>query len=573
MQLKKKQNGLAVDLFFCAAFLAAAALLVWKCRYGFGKEDESFYLTIPYRFLQGDGLFVHEWHMSQMASVFLLPFVALFMRVTGGTEGIILAARYCFTAVWMLGAVLLYLRMRKTTKVGGGVAALCLSLYAPFGLMALSYNTIGILSLTLSLVLLCTHTQGKKADLIGSGACFAAAVLCCPYLLGIYAVYTVGWFVYILRRREGKKENLRVWLLFTLGAAIPAALFAGVVFSRASVSDVLSAIPIILNDAEHGGVDLVQKMTGYITDVLYCSPYSAYVFFALACTFVLSLVVYRQKTLHVCCLSFAVFLVIVLILVIRICKPYINYFMFPLTLFPVFLLPLLPKERTMRRWMLFGYLPGMLYTVCLYVSSNTRFYAISSACSVALVSSVVVLALYVRSVWESEAVRPLRLACLAAAAVLLCVQVGVQTGMRCRSVFLEKSMQEQTELVTEGVEKGVRTRPQQAQIYAQVLEETASIRQDADVRSVLCLSYKTWIYLLDGGKEIGSYSAWLSGGVNAATLERLDAYYDLHPDKKPDAVYYEWNAFPEERAVVTEWIAQRFGFEESEVGVNGSVFR
>jgi hypothetical protein len=39
-----------------------------------------------------------------------------------------------------------------------------------------------------------------------------------------------------------------------------------------------------------------------------------------------------------------------------------------------------------------------------------------------------------------------------------------------------------------------------------------------------------------------SFSAWLSvyaQGMNTSTLERLEAYYELCPDKKPDLIFLD----------------------------------
>jgi len=66
-------------LFYCLLFLLSAILVFWKCRYGFANIDESFYLTIPYRLYQGDALFAHEWHLSQMSLMLIFSKVFSFI--------------------------------------------------------------------------------------------------------------------------------------------------------------------------------------------------------------------------------------------------------------------------------------------------------------------------------------------------------------------------------------------------------------------------------------------------------------------------------------------------------------
>ena len=540
-------------------FLAAVVFLVWKCRYGFGKQDESFYLTVPYRLLQGDGLFVREWHLSQMASVLLLPFVFLFTKINGGTEG-------------MIGALVLYGRMRKVSRTGAAFASLSFLIFAPSGLTALSYNSMGVLDLALSLVLLCTAKRDGKGIFVLSGCLFAFAVLCCPYLLCVYILYTVCILFYAWRSKGGSSRLfVQSWLFFTIGAMIPAVLFTAFVLSRASVSQILTALPHMLDDPEHT-IGLLTKMKEFAGGILLCGKrIGLLVYAAAACTFALAWVFRKRRQTLIWVTLAAIAEIIAMLLLMRRFRQHINFYMFPLNLFPFVMLPLL-RGRGLRKWMLFGYLPGMLYAACVHMTSNQAFYALSSASTAATVSSILVLTVCVRDIWLSAERKEPRAACLAAFALLFCVQLGLQTYMRYGTVFWETGMREQTYTVEQGLEKGVRTREAEARAYMQLIRETEAVRKDPQVRSVLYLSEKTWLYLLDGEKRMAAYSAWLSG-VNESTLDRLDAYYALNPDKRPDAVYYEWSDTPEMREIVTNWLVQTLGFRETAVGESGSVFK
>ena len=59
-------------------------------------SDEAFYISVPVRLMNGDGLFTDEWHLSQLSSVLIYPAVRLFTLITGGTAGIILFIRRIF---------------------------------------------------------------------------------------------------------------------------------------------------------------------------------------------------------------------------------------------------------------------------------------------------------------------------------------------------------------------------------------------------------------------------------------------------------------------------------------------
>lgn len=150
------------ELLFFAVMGAVGIFLIWKCRYGFANRDEAFYLTVPYRLCQGDGLVGQEWHLSQLPGVLLAPFVAGYLKLVGSTEGILLAARYFCTAVWWTAGLYFYFLLRKYSKVGAMAVSLFFVLYIPFGIMAFSYNSMGILALLLSLILFLKGTERQS---------------------------------------------------------------------------------------------------------------------------------------------------------------------------------------------------------------------------------------------------------------------------------------------------------------------------------------------------------------------------------------------------------------------------
>lgn len=74
-------------LLFCILMAAVAVYLLFMCPYRFVVVDEVFFLSIPMRLFQGDALFQHEWHLSQLASLLTLPFASLCLMLQGSTEG------------------------------------------------------------------------------------------------------------------------------------------------------------------------------------------------------------------------------------------------------------------------------------------------------------------------------------------------------------------------------------------------------------------------------------------------------------------------------------------------------
>lgn len=146
----KKTRTRENDAVFFMLLGLTAVFFCWRCRYGFAEADEAFYPTIAYRLTQGDRLLVDEWHMSQLSSVLLYLPVLLLPWLTGGTAGIYLALRYLYVAVQCLVAATVYLRLRRYHSLGAAAGALALAVYAPYGINALSYNSLGILLMAMT---------------------------------------------------------------------------------------------------------------------------------------------------------------------------------------------------------------------------------------------------------------------------------------------------------------------------------------------------------------------------------------------------------------------------------------
>ncbi len=125
----------------CYAILSIAlAFLVIRCFFGFDPTDESFYYTIPLRFLKGDCPIIDEWNASQFYSILLCPIVWLFTVVTGSTQGIILYGRLVYCLISLILSIGIFHSFRK--RIGCYSALCCALLYlfcARGNIMGISY--------------------------------------------------------------------------------------------------------------------------------------------------------------------------------------------------------------------------------------------------------------------------------------------------------------------------------------------------------------------------------------------------------------------------------------------------
>ena len=518
-------------LFFYAIYILICIFLFWKCKFGIANTDESFYLTIPYRLWQGDSLLLHEWHRSQMFGFLLYPILKVYLSVFQSTEAILLNFRYIFTCVWCLSALFFYNQLKMFSKVGAMISSISFLLYAPFGIMALSYNSMGILLLLIAGTLMITAKENhSRFKYILAGSCMAGAVLCCPFLILLYAMFSL----YSLRSTIYKKDldQKRIWLFVSHGIVLVFFAFGAFVLSKASFSELLQVLPYILQDPEHSAIDVITSTKKYLFSIFYCNPISNYyiIFFILLLYFGC----YKRKRL----LGFAGVCGIVLVLqiVFLINKPYINFFMF----FPCllgFYCCLTSKDRAIHQIFKFIWIPGLVYTYCINLSSNQQFYAISSAATLMTIASLLIVVLYTKKVLLKCAKPGKKKIIILSVCLLFLLQISIQFYMRFVSVFWETGIKSQTELIMLGPEKGLLVSNNALLPYDNFYKDIALIRKHKDINQVLYLSTNTWMYLCSD-KKFATYSAWLSG-VNPASLIKLDQYFSMFPSKTPDTIYIE----------------------------------
>ena len=383
---KKQLLRRTYDVFlFLAAMLPVAVMLFAKCKYGIGNRDESFYLTVPYRLCQGDRLFLNEWHLSQMAGWILQFPMALFLKWKGSTEGMVLAFRQIYVAVHLVGSTVLFWLLRRKSRLGAVVAALCYCIYTPFGISALSYNSMGLGLLTLSAATV-TCARGRWSN-VAAGALYALSVLCCPYLAVLLPVYGCG----VLAARHFPKfgEGLpflvpRQFGKYVLGIGIPAVLFLLSVLPRIPLTDWPRIVAGMFRDPEHS-MPLWEKPVEYVRQlvnhrlILFLLP-------LLLCGLLV-----RQREAR----AVTGGLVLALTVLALRQSHYINFLMFPMSQAGMYFY--LVYRSASAKPLFYGlWIPGMVYSLCLHMASNQGYFAISHAFTISTVASVLIILLTVQ---------------------------------------------------------------------------------------------------------------------------------------------------------------------------------
>lgn len=540
------------DLLFAVLGLGTVLFLVARCRYGFAFYDETFYLATARRFWCGDAPVAQEWNLAQFFALFTAPLVGAVESLAGSTQGIVLTFRYLFVAVQTVVSVFLYLRLRALAPVGAAVAALAYLLFTPYSINALSYNSLGILFLVVAGVLLVTAKHHVRAQTVAAGVLFAAAVLCCPFL-------TLGYLILVGLWLYHRKLPTDFFVAFTAGVAGLAVVFLAVVFTRTGPILFLKGLKTMLQSTD-------RSAESFGAGLLFCTAAGPVLFALLA---LLALVCRRdhQRQAHRAgYLLASCILVLGFQLSFALDTPYLNFFMFAINLTAPFAVAT-GGDGTDRRLLRWLWAPGMVYAFAISLASNQKFYAISSASTVAAVASILLL---VRA-WEDLRRQGGRWArpALAAIVLVLVVQLSAEAAMRWYSVFWEEPPQTLTVELTDGPEAGLYTDAEQAAEYNAMLADIAPLRTLDRNQHVLFVSRYSWLYLASPAR-VGGFSTWmqLTDGIREKTKDQLSLYYDRMPEKRPDAVYVE-KAYPD----VVEYLCGLYDYRSTETATGWILWR
>lgn len=549
----RKNADIAV---FCILLVCAAAFLVWKAFYGFGNRDEAFYLTVAKRLLQGDSPITEEWHVSQLSGLLLLPVMGIYLAINPSCEGMILHFRLIYVIFQIICSSVLFLRLRKTCAWGALVGSLIFMIYAPFNIMALSYNSMGIGFFALSTVLFATRPEDKVRGRIAiknlfydilTGILFAAAVLCCPYLAALFFIYAAAVAVIFLLKRipsSGRLIRIEVSLpaLFgiTVGIFAAALAFFVFLFSRATLSHVIDAVPMILGDPEHLSIPFVYTVKfffGYIsTSNMFAAPC-----FILTLLLALTACIDRHSPTR----RFVCFIAAAAVTAVYAAgfadTTIVNCVMMPMNLLGFVSFFLLEKRPSRLFYLVF--LPTFFYSYAISASSNQCFLVVSSVFSVGTVVSICFIALLIGEFCSSAAIKTwAKPICAIAALLPLCLVTVVMIKLRADTTFWDNDTKYLNARIGYGINRGIITTDYMKSENERLLRDTEEIRSLGS-GNVLYFSTETGLYLADA-KRNSSFSSWISIGNQTsaevtAALVRLADYYRLNPDKRPDYVYVD----------------------------------
>lgn len=556
VKLTDKKKHLLCDVAFFAMLAVLAVAYAWKAPRGFGTVDESFYPTIPYRLWQGDSLISGEWHVSQLVGLLQYPYMLLFRHFSPNNDGVYLAYRYFYFATLIVCAAIVYIMLRRYDGkkcLGAFAAAALFVAYTPACSMTLSYNTMCIMSITLACTALIT-AKGKAGKYVFSGLAFASAVLCSPYLVLTYALYSILLFI---KRGKLKKNGdtdgaaglLRAWAFFSLGCGILAAVLAAFLFSRTTLSQILASVNGILSDPEHSGVTIWVKIARWFYFVfIFHWPMTVA---AVGTLGVFAAWHYDKRREEHRWLYYVICGVYMLILLVYLNSLYIYNFRLNLSMPLATLIIYILGGRKEKRVFRLMYLPGLCYSFCVHLASNTGYNCINSALHICNIAGAYIIMDEAVLLWRDgkkrERISAAILAVCVSAQFVFVLKEVLTTSFSMYDGRIVDEVDMLYSKVEKGPFKGLYFYEDEHYDYNSYYDQT-QIARDAEGKNVVYYMFAPWLYVADE-KESSSFSGWMSFADTDILFERMMAYWEVNPDKVPDVVYIDKATFGWEKAL------------------------
>lgn len=541
------------DYIFIALIAGGIIFAFWKCVFGFGGNDEAFYLTVPQRFNMGDALIKDEWHLSQLSGFLLMPFVWLFTTITGSTEGIILTARVLYIIFHATVSIVIYSRIRKYGYVSV-FASVLYFIYTPYDIMAMSYNTMGLDFVTLAGVIMGTASYKKKLPLIVSGVAFAAAVLCCPYLAVAYILYGICVLIHtFIKNKETKfilKSELfagKTFLFFSIGIFALAAVFLVFALTRVSIKEIFNYLPYLMTDPEHPQIALGTRFGMYFKSIYNCHSHFKIALFSYLVMIVVMIIDRKRKSHR------SIYLIVTTAIVIFcyvLLLPQLTYSTYNAIMFPLIFIGITSYilcENKPKPLFASLFVPGIIYSFAICFSSNQYFYVISMVITASNIASYVFLAQLLREMKTTQdnieyAVWVKRGSFLFVAFIIF-LQGAFQITVKAEHCFWESgNTSNLTAQIKNGPAKGIYTNVNNCNTYEQIYSDLQYYKNKQEDK-ILFLTSKTWCYLAVDF-PYGTLSAWISG-EKPSSVERLKTYYRVNYEEIPKYIYIpkdsEWD--------------------------------
>lgn len=515
------------DICFVLLLFAIACLYYWKAPMGYVTNDEAFYLSTPYRILQGDGYLTSEWNLAQLSSFLLLIPMKLYLMIFNSTEGIYYAFRLIFLGVQLINTVCIYLLLRKKGWITL-VACALFALFIPYGIMALNYNSMALSSEIMISAIILSEYHGNRILQVIEGVLLGCAIMCNPYIVFIYLINLVLCCIY--RKRDSKIAvlNTKNLMMITIGCLFIGCPFLVLLFSRGSLAEIINNLHYILQDPTHEGLSFGEHINNFL---YYCKPFIIELSVVILC-FIQGRDSEKRKKYSVllqCTLS---------ILLLHMAVFHISGFgsnaigynavAAVMAIYGLFIIVYQKPQVVFKIVWLFG----IMIAVCNYFASNQYAFVVTEALLVSSFST-----LYMLSSIDTG-IKP---ANEKSTITLLGCQLIALIYVFGNHVYWEDDLSLLDSEINNGPMKGIYCTQKEYDKYYSYLSDFNEIKKDDFDSPVLFYQNIPWAYMYTES-EVGCFSTW-GEAIDTLDSQLLLDYYELYPQKTPKLIYVDNTTF------------------------------
>ena len=513
--------------------------------------DESYYVTIPHRIIKGDSLISEEWHLSQFSSVFTFLPVLLWTTLTGSTDGIIVFLRCVYLLLHTCVAVIVYKSFRRYS-VWAVFAALIFYTQTPYRLLAVSYNSVFVLSLllfTLCLLKIYGSPDVPKAYYIVTGIFFGCCCVCNPlFVLSLLVYFTIG-FVRLLLKLHSSKKTCQKYkssadplfskkaLLYSFLGTLFVALITLLYFflTGGTFSSIREELSCMLSSSEYALVsgNLKWKL---LATLEYFSTISLKMPFLIPLLFTALIFDKKRKNNIHRCIYLAASLIIATVYIVGIVL-YASYntcaFALPFAVVSVTCYILTNNKNKPLFYCM--WLVCALAAVLQYTAANTHLTSVSIVLSVSNVAGV----LFAKDLFselsaedDASKKKTAQIFCRTAVCIGLCFQLIFHVII----IQYDQLPKEKATAAADGPYAGICMTEKQYTQYCAAISDLNTIKERSSPDDpVLIATYHNWMYLeLD--RPYSVYTTWYRGRL---IYESLILYYEQNPHKIPKYIYVD----------------------------------
>ena len=532
-----------VQTLICVLTLAVLLLLlIWRVPFGYDWSDESDYLALPYRLLTFDRPLVDTWEVHQLSALITLPLIAFFRLINGGSmDGVLLFTRYCYVAAQFLASVYAFFVLRKRYGNFAALTAAALLLgYTHFSINSLYYNSYALLFLALSTLL--ALDAGMQETRVGwrwilSGVLFALSVQAQPYVL----LAIVVWPFLLVPLLRGGKMGQRYFWLWMLGAALVALAFVGYVAACSPLGEIPANIKGMLSDPSYPKISYIEQLLQYLNAIrVIFSPfgYGAAALIPIGIWYLCEKNQVRKRALRAIgvCMALVVMIGAVAVAARRdwndIYRVNTVAMAFSLAAPGLYLL----NDRKMgAAGALFFF--GCALSIATQFGSNTRILASSGMLVLSSMGAVLWLFSVLQDIATQEpTLQPEQLLrkrrglrWLTAEAVIVCLLgTAVLFWFRVVAVHRDEPLPELTQTIQSGPAKGIKTTPEHARKYEQLVSDIRALAPSEG--TILVSNLFPDAYMLTGLIPAAP-------GEFNMSIAFLQSYYAEHPERLPNYIF------------------------------------